>query len=84
VAGLRTVRGVSDSFVIVQRRPRWFSEDTRVLNAVCSSCEAWKLVRTEELQQEAEEQIIPDIPDCILRIACIRSAFFFFSSWMGC
>ena len=46
VAGLRTVRGVRDSFVIVHSSPRWFSEDTSVLNAVWSSCEAMWHVST--------------------------------------
>lgn len=42
MAGLRTVTGVRDSLVMVQRSPRWFSADTRVLNAVWSSCEAFE------------------------------------------
>jgi hypothetical protein len=34
VAGERVVRGVRDSFWIVQSRPRWFGESTSVLKAV--------------------------------------------------
>lgn len=40
--GERTVRGVRDSLVMVQIRPRWFEEETSVWNAVCSSWEALK------------------------------------------
>jgi len=45
VAGLRAVTGVRDSLVMVQRSPRWVSVDTRVLNAVWSSCETFEEVR---------------------------------------
>jgi hypothetical protein len=40
VAGERTARGVRDSEVMVQRRPRWEGEEMRVLKAVWSSSEA--------------------------------------------
>ena len=40
--GERTVRGVRDSLVMVQMRPRWSEEETSVWNAVCSSWEALK------------------------------------------
>jgi hypothetical protein len=40
VEGSRTVRGVRDSEVMVQRRPNWEGVETRVWNAVCSSWEA--------------------------------------------
>lgn len=32
--------GMRVSFFMVARRPRWEGEETRVLNASCSSCEA--------------------------------------------
>lgn len=38
--GWRTVRGVRDSEVMVQRRPNWEGVETRVWNAVWSSWEA--------------------------------------------
>ena len=40
VAGDRTVKGVRDSEVMVQRRPRWEGSDTRDWKAVWSSLEA--------------------------------------------
>ena len=40
VEGERTVRGVMDSEVMVQRRPNWEGVETRVWNAEWSSWEA--------------------------------------------
>jgi hypothetical protein len=65
VAGSRTVKGVRASLSIVQRRPRWLGEDTRVLKAVCSS---WEALEEDQLEIPGGMRIIvPDIPDCIFR-----------------
>ena len=62
--GERTVRGVRDSLVMVQMRPRWAGEETSVWNAVCSSCEALKACQL--IEEDGGKEDKPDIPDCIL------------------
>jgi hypothetical protein len=45
-----TVRGVRDSLLMVQMRPRWPEEETSVWNAACSS---WEALERCQLIEEA-------------------------------
>ncbi len=69
VAGSRTLSGVRDSLLIVQRRPRWLWELTRVWKAVCSS---WEAIGRFRYCSSSSAEDIPDIPDCIL-LVCFYS-----------
>ena len=60
VEGSRTVRGVRDSEVMVQRRPNWEGVETRVWNAVWSSWEAgrrgWLVVK--QIEEGSDERYL--------------------------
>lgn len=60
------VRGTSDSFSIVMRRPRCDSVETRVWNAVWSSWDAMLVVSRVMDRMGDRLNNLPDIPDCIL------------------